>query len=98
LSDGGVEMDVEEKIISKVLSQGLIDVGELRISKTRYRIGNKLEDRFLIYLPINRNYLWRILHKKNIKVRIFIEIPAEVSNKETLERFRQLDHMSATLC
>jgi len=65
-----------------LLHQGVIDAGELRISKTRYRIGDKLEDRFLIYLPVNRNYLWRILHEKNIKVRIFIEIPSEALSKE----------------
>jgi len=65
-----------------LLHQGVIDAGELRISKTRYRIGNKLEDRFLIYLPVNRNYLWRILHDKKIKIRLFIEIPREDSSDE----------------
>ena len=35
------------------------------------------KDRYLIYLPINLNYLWRELHERKLKVRVYIEIPDE---------------------
>jgi hypothetical protein len=54
----------------------IIDVGELQISKTT--LGKRGGDRYLIYLPMNRNYLWRLLHNANAKVRIYIEIPEGV--------------------
>jgi hypothetical protein len=55
-----------------------MDVGEVRISRTsRTKLGDKA--RYVIYLPTNRNYLWRILHEKRIRVRVFMEIPEVVS-------------------
>lgn len=58
----------------ELLRQRFIDVGELRISRTS--LGKKrVGERYLIYLPLNRNYLWRVLHEKGAKVRVFIEIP-----------------------
>jgi hypothetical protein len=33
----------------------------------------------LILLPISLNYPWKNLHEKNVKVRVFIEIPSEDS-------------------
>jgi hypothetical protein len=54
----------------------LIDVGELRVSKTS--LGKKRTGvRYLIYLPLNRNYLWEAIHEKRVKVRVYIEIPSE---------------------
>jgi hypothetical protein len=54
----------------------LIDAGELRIAKTS--LGKKRTgDRYLIYLPLNRNYLWGAIHEKRVKVRVYIEIPSE---------------------
>jgi len=35
------------------------------------------KDRYLVYLPISLNYLWKELHDKGIKVRVYIEIPEE---------------------
>ena len=35
------------------------------------------KNRFLIYLPTTLNYLWKELHAKNVKVRVYIEIPEE---------------------
>jgi len=58
------------------ISGELIDAGDLRVSKTS--LGRKRPgERYLIYLPLNRNYLWRALHESGVKVRVFIEIPGE---------------------
>jgi hypothetical protein len=54
----------------------VIDVGELQISKTT--LGKRGGDRYLIYLPMNRNYLWRLLHNANAKVRVYLEVPEDV--------------------
>jgi hypothetical protein len=59
-----------------------MDVGEVRISRTSRTKLDKA--RYLIYLPTNRNYLWRILHEKRIRVRVFIEIP-EVASESSGE-------------
>jgi len=61
-----------------VVSAGLrvIDAGELRISRTT--LGKREGDRYLIYLPMNRNYLWRFLHNANAKVRVYLEVPEDV--------------------
>jgi hypothetical protein len=31
---------------------------------------------------MNRNYIWEVLHEKNVKVRVFIEIPSEALSNE----------------
>jgi len=54
----------------------IVDVGELQISKTT--LGKRGGDRYLIYLPMNRNYLWRLLHNANAKVRVYLEVPEDV--------------------
>jgi hypothetical protein len=54
----------------------VIDAGELQISKTT--LGRRGGDRYLIYLPMNRNYLWRLLHDANAKVRVYLEVPEDV--------------------
>ncbi|MEM1644144.1 MAG: hypothetical protein QXV30_04365 [Desulfurococcaceae archaeon] len=46
----------------------LIDVGERRIA----RVGSKKE-RYLIYLPLERNYIWRKLWELG-KIRVYIEV------------------------
>lgn len=35
------------------------------------------KDRYLVYLPVSLNYLWKELHSKKVKVRVYIEIPEE---------------------
>jgi len=40
------------------------------------------KDRYLIYLPVSLNFLWRELHEKKVKVRVYIEIPDEEHSKE----------------
>jgi hypothetical protein len=76
---------VENSVVVGVLSQRLIDAGELHVSRTS--LGkNRTGNRYLIYLPLNRNYLWRLLHEKKVKVRVFIEVPSEVLNYESSKR------------
>jgi hypothetical protein len=70
-------------LVIATLGSKIIDVGELRISKTT--LGKRGGDRFLIYLPMNRNYLWRLLHDLNTKVRVYIEIP-KISEEESVEK------------
>jgi hypothetical protein len=66
-----------QDILKRRISGELIDAGELRVSKTS--LGKKRPgERYLIYLPLNRNYLWRALHESGVKVRVFIEIPEGV--------------------
>jgi chlorite dismutase len=68
-------------VLVGVLNQRVLDVGEVHITRTN--LGkNRPEKRYLIYLPMNRNYLWKVLHEKNVKVRVFIEIPSEALSKE----------------
>jgi hypothetical protein len=61
------------------LRQRIVDVGEVNISRTT--LGKKHGERYLIYLPMNRNYLWKTLHELNAKVRVYIEIPEDVLKK-----------------
>jgi hypothetical protein len=52
----------------------VIDVGEVRIAKSG--LGKKRQgDRYLVYLPLSRNYLWRALNVSGRKVRVFLQIP-----------------------
>lgn len=60
-------------ITELVLKGKLVDCGELSISRST---PNKARGkaRYLIYLPVSRNYLWELLWKNKGKVRVFIEI------------------------
>lgn len=60
--------------ISELIIEGkVIDCGEIGISRsTPDKARGK--PRFLIYLPTTRNYLWEVLWKKRVKVRVFMEI------------------------
>jgi hypothetical protein len=69
--------DGAETAILDLLWRGrFLDCGELFVSRTtsgRKRPGQ----RFLIYLPTNRNYVWKLLHEKKVRLRIYIELPKE---------------------
>jgi hypothetical protein len=64
--------DVDE-FVDHIMRGGLIDAGELRLTKTT--LGKRGGPRYLIYLPLSRNYLWQALHGR--KVRVFIQPLAE---------------------
>jgi hypothetical protein len=64
-------------MIEKILRDKIIDVGEVRIAKSS--LGRKRPgSRYVIYLPLNRNYIWEELHKANRKFKVFIELPPNV--------------------
>jgi len=74
---------VKTFIVFQMLNQKLVDVGEVHITRTT--LGSKQGERYLIYLPMNRNYLWKLLHNLNAKVRVYIEIPEDVLKKISQE-------------
>jgi hypothetical protein len=51
----------------------IVDVGEVKI--TRISLGKTGKVRYLIYLPMQRNYLWGLIHSSGSKIRAFITIP-----------------------
>jgi hypothetical protein len=66
---------MEEELVKRVLAGRIIDVGEVRITRTT--LGKYGGHRFLVYLPTTRNYLWEELHARGRKVRVFIQPLAE---------------------
>jgi hypothetical protein len=65
-------------LAEQLLKAKLIDVGEIRISRTS--LGKKGGERYVIYLPLARCYLWRQLRELNVKVRVYIELPEGVGD------------------
>jgi hypothetical protein len=57
-----------------LLRMKFLDCGDLHVSKTSLGV-RRSGNRYLIYLPANRNYLWEMLHSSKVKVRIFVELP-----------------------
>jgi hypothetical protein len=62
-----------------LLKARIIDVGEVKIAQTT--LGRRGGLRYLIYLPMNRNYIWKVLHASGHKVRAFVEVPMEFREK-----------------
>jgi hypothetical protein len=54
----------------------VIDVGERRVA----RVGSKKE-RYLVYLPVERNYLWRRLWESG-RIRVYIEVVDIAESKQ----------------
>jgi hypothetical protein len=74
-----------QDILKRRISGELVDAGELRVSKTS--LGRKRHgERYLVYLPLNRNYLWQTLHESGVKVRVFIEIPGEALKEKNVNK------------
>jgi hypothetical protein len=69
-----------DELVKQLLKSNVVDVGEVKISQTS--LGKKRGPRYLIYLPTTRNYLWQMLHASGHRVRVFIEIPADVAPRE----------------
>jgi hypothetical protein len=65
-------------ITEQLLKAKLIDVGEIRISRTS--LGKRGRERYVIYLPLARCYLWRQLHELGVKVRVYIELPEGIED------------------
>jgi hypothetical protein len=73
-------------IIRDIIKKGLVDVGELSISRTNLGRKGGFQDRYLIYLPLSRNYMWRALHSRRVKVRVYLEIPSESEKDRMMEK------------
>jgi hypothetical protein len=72
----------ESTNILNLLRRNFIDCGELHISRTSLG-AKKSGERFLIYLPQNRRYLWRLLHGSKLRVRVFVELPEGLAETDT---------------
>jgi hypothetical protein len=70
---------MKTRLALQMIKQGLVDVGEVQI--TRATASSRSGERYLIYLPMNRNYLWRLLHDMHVKIRVYLEIPEDVLEK-----------------
>lgn len=68
----GSEMS-EDGIVELVLRGKVIDCGEVGISRSTPDKARG-RPRYLIYLPIARNYLWELLWKKKVKVRVLLQV------------------------
>jgi hypothetical protein len=72
-------------ILNLLVSSQLIDCGELAISRSSLGKKKRSGERYLVYLPLSRNYLWRALHGR--KVRVFIQPLAEGQDRaSSMER------------
>jgi len=71
-----IAMSEDNEFLMKLIKGRIIDCGELSISKTT--LGKEKGPRYLIYLPTNRNYLWKLLKEKKGKLRVYIELPEEI--------------------
>jgi hypothetical protein len=65
-------------LAEQLLKAKLIDVGEIRISRTS--LGKRGGERYVVYLPLARSYLWRQLHELDVKVRLYIELPEGIED------------------
>jgi hypothetical protein len=69
-------------VLEELLKTSLIDVGEVRVARATTRLGGvEGKDRYLVYLPSSRAYLWRLLHDTGEKVRLYLEIPERLRAK-----------------
>ena len=75
-------MGVYELILKK---GGVIDVGERRIVRATRDYGPG-KPRFVINLPTTRNDVWQYLWENKIPVKVFLELPEDLSKYESQER------------
>jgi hypothetical protein len=61
-----------------LLQKNVVDCGMLYVSRTSTGT-KKPGERYVIYLPMNRNYLWRALHNSKFKVKVLIELPENLT-------------------
>jgi len=64
---------------------GVIDVGERRIVRATRDYGPG-KPRFVINLPTTRNDVWQYLWENKIPVKVFLELPEDLSKYESQER------------
>ena len=62
--------------LSDLLRRNVIDVGEVRVSRTTPDKARG-KARYVIYLPISRNYLWEQLYNSKTRIRVYFEVIEE---------------------
>ncbi len=67
--------------LSRIFLPQVIDVGELKISRTTPDKARG-KARYVIYLPLARNYLWQELYEKRAVVRVYLEIVERDESRE----------------
>jgi len=66
-------------VLEELLKTNLIDVGEVKVARATTRLGGvEGKERYLIYLPLSRSYLWRAIHESGERVRLYMEIPRKL--------------------
>jgi hypothetical protein len=70
-----------DEFMELLLKARVIDVGEVRVARTT--LGRREGPRYLIYLPMNRNYIWQALNAwgRRVRVFVFVEVPMELWEK-----------------
>jgi len=71
----------------------VLDIGERYIVMATKDYGRG-KPRFIINLPTTRNDLWTYLWEKKIPVKIFIELPEDLSKYERQERSAKIEERS----
>ncbi|ACL11449.1 hypothetical protein DKAM_1123 [Desulfurococcus amylolyticus 1221n] len=73
-----------DKLLEGLLAGRFIDVGELRVSRTTPdRARGKA--RYVLYLPLSRNYLWEKLYESRAVVRVYFEVVEGGGSREEQE-------------
>jgi len=79
-------------IYELVLEGAVIDVGLRSIVRTAKNYKGRA--RFAINLPLIRNDLWNLLWERRIPVKVFIELPEDLSKYESQERSAKIEEKS----
>jgi len=66
-------IEIPEGVSEGVESGARIPLGERRVT----RLVKSSYERYVVYLPPDLNYLWRELHNRGAKVKVYVEIPEE---------------------
>jgi hypothetical protein len=77
--DEGADEMVETLYLEMLKKIRILDIGERRISRTVREYRGR--SRYVIYLPVTRNDVWKILWEKRIPVKVFLELPEEAIKK-----------------
>jgi hypothetical protein len=64
-----------------IKSSRVIDIGERNVVMATRDYGRG-KPRFIINLPTTRNDLWIYLWKNKVPIKVFIELPEEVSRRD----------------
>jgi hypothetical protein len=78
------DREVSVKSLRDVFVSKYIDVGELRVSRTTPDKARG-KARYVLYLPLSRNYLWEKLYESKAVVRVYFEVVERDESREKPE-------------